>query len=78
MLRRLLNAVRTFAVEIVLRRILIPVVLFLSYFVGVGTTALVARLFFRSKLGRNSRGAGSNWIKAEGYEPVESSALEQS
>jgi hypothetical protein len=69
--------IRIFAVDILLKKIIVPIVLFLAYFFGVGLTAIFSKIF-RARMYSKPMQAGSYWIKAEGYDPNEVNAREQS
>lgn len=51
------------------QRVVMAVSLFLVYFIGVGASALLARLFQRSSIRWDPPGQPSYWHPAEGYEP---------
>lgn len=66
----MLNKLKTFTSLLIhqVKILLVTVLLFLSYFLVFGLTALFVRFFKRELLVRVSKDAVSNWTVAEGYD----------
>ena len=69
--------VRYFAVEILLKKIIIPVTFTIFYFLVIGIFSIPFR-FFKPNSMEKKKLPGSDWIRAEGYEPDKKSCLKQS
>ncbi|HUP56771.1 MAG TPA: hypothetical protein VM598_04910 [Bdellovibrionota bacterium] len=66
----LLKRFQNFMVLLVLRKFLIPVALFMTYFLAFGVMSIFLRIFGRRYLSAAPRTApGSYWVEARGYEP---------
>ena len=76
-LKKFLAFMQWFAVEFLLRKIIIPIVLVSVYFFGVGPTSLFAKIFARKQLVKN-RDKNSNWTAAEGFEVTDQNKTWQS
>jgi hypothetical protein len=72
------QSLKIFLVNTVLRKIFIPVILFLIYVFGVGGFSLLAKVFARKMLNQTSLKEKTFWIKTSGNEPVPEKLLRQS
>ena len=77
-MKKLYERYRTFMVEVVLRKMLIPAVLTISYFVGVGLSAMFVRVFMRKKLHAARVDDQTWWKEAGGNEADREKCLRQS
>lgn len=77
-MKKLYEHYKTFMVEVVLRKILIPVMLGLAYFVGVGISSLLARIFIRKQLNSVQKNDQTWWVESTGNEPDQAKCLRQS
>lgn len=80
-LRVILKKIRKgqdFLVDLILRKTLIPIFLFLTYFVAFGLGKLFAMVFARSLVRNKSLKDASFWVTAEGYDPDIEKAKRQS
>jgi len=66
------------ALAAAVRRALLPVCLFVAYFIGLGLTWIATRLFKPRLLKSADAQAQSFWQDAEGYEPDWEDCLRQS
>ena len=79
--RAMLRKVQDLLVRVVLRGVLIPVFLTISYFAVIGPGSLLARVFARELICRKGAKGSPEltyWVQAEGYEPDPKKALQQS
>ena len=60
------------------QRILIAVLLFLLYFIGIGATRLYMAVFRRGQLRDDTGDSGTCWRSAEEYQPTAESCRQQS
>lgn len=60
------------------QRVVVTLCLFFVYFLGMGITALLVRVFNRSLLRQSPADADSWWVEAEGYQPDPDTAARQS
>lgn len=75
--RDILRSLRARAARLA-QAVLLPVGLFLAYFIGVGLTWLLARLLRPDLLRPAREEGGTFWREAEGYEADEQDARRQS
>lgn len=74
---RTLRAIEWFMVTIVLQRVLGTIALCFIYFLILGPTSLVTRVFFADALRPKTLSKDSNWIAADGYnEDIESAKFQ--
>jgi hypothetical protein len=60
------------------QRVVIAVLLFLVYYLGMPITLVLVKIFDRGLLARTPAGQDSYWLDVEGYEPDLDSAQRQS
>ena len=60
--------VKEWITQVLFRKFLTPIVLVFVYFLVVGPTSLVAKIFFRDALKKSSGRNDSNWIETKNYE----------
>lgn len=71
MKQKLLNIhrkIKEWVTQVLFRKFLTPIVLVLIYFLVLGPTSIVSRIFFRKKLTKSINNPNTNWNETVSYE----------
>lgn len=71
MKQKLLNIhrkIKEWVTQVLFRKFLTPIVLVVIYFLVLGPTSVVSRIFFRSKLTKSIKNESTNWNETVSYE----------
>lgn len=68
-LEKLWQSWKDFAVNILLRKVIIPMMLTFTYFAVIGPFSILAKIFSRKMLNQNSLTDKTFWIETSGHEP---------
>jgi hypothetical protein len=66
-IKYIFNAIQKF-IWLVIRKVILPISLFLLYVFGIGSTRLIMMLFDRKRIRRNNEKDASFWLEAKDYD----------
>ena len=70
--------IKEWITQVLFKIFLTPIILFIIYFVILGPTSIIAKLFFRKALSKSTYNQNSNWLEVKNYEGNLENSYEQS
>lgn len=77
-LKKIHTAIKTWVTQVLLKKILTPIILIIVYYFILGPTSLVAKIFFRSSLSKSVKSQKTNWLNTSDFKTTLESSRKQS